>query len=58
MGLITYFKDTLAETKHINWPTFKQAVVFTVLIILISAFVALLLGGFDLLFTKLIERFI
>jgi preprotein translocase SecE subunit len=58
MGIITYFKDTAGEMKHINWPTFKQALVFTVLIILISLFVAALLGFFDWSFTSLIERFI
>jgi preprotein translocase subunit SecE len=52
MSLISYFKGTAAEVKHISWPTKKEAVIYTVLIILISAFVAAYLGVFDAIFTR------
>jgi len=55
MSLISYFKGTAAEVKHISWPTTKQAGIYTILIILISAFVAAYLGVFDAMFTKIID---
>lgn len=55
MSLISYLKGTAAETKHISWPTTKQAVVYTLLIIIISVFVAAYLGVFDKLFTSVIN---
>lgn len=51
MGLIQYIKDTQGELSHVAWPTRVQTIVFTVLVILLSAFVSLYLGFFDYLFT-------
>lgn len=55
MSLISYFKGVAAETKHISWPTLKQATTYTILVILISAFVAAYLGVFDSIFTDIIK---
>lgn len=41
--------------KHVKWPTSTQALVYTVLVIAISAVVALLLSGFDYIFTNILE---
>ncbi len=51
MGLIQYIKDTQGELNHVAWPTRVQTIIFTVLVILLSAFVSLYLGVFDYLFT-------
>ena len=53
-----YLKDTAAEMKHVKWPTTTQAAAYTVLVIAISAVVALMLSGFDYLFTSLLEAVI
>jgi preprotein translocase subunit SecE len=50
-----YFRDTAAEMKHVSWPTQTQTMVYTALIIGVSAFVALFLGAFDYLFTRLLN---
>jgi len=42
-----YLKETKTELKHVSWPTQAQTTTFTVLVILISLFVAFLLGFFD-----------
>lgn len=44
--------------KHVSWPTRRQAMAFTAIVIAISVFVALLLGLFDYIFTLGIEKFI
>ena len=50
-----YLRDTAAEMKHVTWPTQMQALTYTVLVIGVSTFVALFLGGFDYLFTQLLN---
>lgn len=56
--LINYLKDTKAEMKHVSWPTRKQALSYTVLVIILSVFVSMYLGFFDWVFTRLIDLFI
>ena len=53
-----YLRDTAAEMKHVSWPTQTQTIVYTVLVIAISAVVALFLGAFDYLFTQLLDLII
>ncbi len=53
--LIEYLKAVRAELTHVSWPSRTQAVGYTVLVIGISVSVAFLLGGFDFVFTNLIE---
>jgi preprotein translocase subunit SecE len=55
---INYLKDTRAEMKHVSWPTQRQAIVFTVLVIAFSIIVSLILGLADFLFTKGLDWFI
>ena len=50
--LVQYVKDTQGELKHVSWPTQKQTVIFTVLVILISLIIAGYLGVLDFLFTS------
>ena len=55
MSLIQYIKDVRGEMRHVSWPTRKQAVIYTVLVIAISVAVALYLGALDLLFSRGLE---
>ena len=50
-----YFRDTIAEMKHVSWPTQKQAFTFTILVIVVSALVALFVGAFDYIFTGILN---
>jgi len=58
MRFINYIKDTRGELKHVSWPTHRQTIAFTALVILISLFTSLFLGFFDFVFTFLLETFI
>jgi len=58
MRLFNYIKETKNEMKHVSWPTRRQAVAFTLIVIAISIFVALFLGLFDYIFTLLLKKFI
>lgn len=55
MKLLTYFKETRAEFKHVAWPTRKQAILYTVVVIAISLITAAYLGAFDYVFTTLLK---
>ncbi len=44
--------------KHVSWPTRRQAIAFTLIVILISVVVAALLGFFDYIFSLGLEKFI
>jgi preprotein translocase SecE subunit len=51
MSITSYLKDTKAELKHITWPTTQEVIWYTIAVILISGFVAYLLGFFDSIFS-------
>jgi preprotein translocase subunit SecE len=42
----------------VNWPTQKELVRYTVLVVVISLAVAIFLGALDTLFSYLVERFL
>ena len=56
-NFINYLKDTQGELKHVSWPTQRQTVIFTALVILISILMALYLGLLDFVFTSLLDQF-
>lgn len=60
-NLSNYFKATMAEMKQVSWPSQKQALLYTVLVITISVLVSLFLGAFDFIFSQgvdvIIHRF-
>lgn len=51
MKVVDYLKETRAEMKHVNWPTRKQAIVYTTVVIAISVGFAAFLGLLDYLFS-------
>jgi len=58
MKLVDYIKDTKSELKHVSWPTRKQAITFTIIVVLISIVVAIYLGALDALFTFLLSKIV
>jgi preprotein translocase SecE subunit len=55
MGLIQYIKETQVELKHVSWPTRNQAIVFTIVVILVSVGTALFLGFLDFLLKNALQ---
>ncbi len=47
MNIVEYIKETRSEMAHVSWPTRRQAVIYTVVVIVISLVTGLLLGLFD-----------
>jgi len=54
--IINYFKAAMVEIKKVTWPTKKETLQYTVLVILISLGVAAFLGGLDYLFNQAIQK--
>ena len=58
MWLITYLREVRAELSHISWPTPRQAITYTILVIAISIVIAVYVGGLDFGFSRLLEVFV
>ncbi|MEK7480704.1 MAG: preprotein translocase subunit SecE [Patescibacteria group bacterium] len=56
--VISYIKESREEMKRVNWPTRRQTVVSTGVVIGISVGVAAFLGSLDLAFQSLLRLFI
>ncbi len=56
--VIKYIRATIAELRQVAWPTQKQAMMYTILVVIISAIVALYVGAFDYLFSQGINQLI
>ena len=54
MKITNYLRDVRGEMKHVSWPTRRQTITFTILVIGISATVAAYLGILDFVFTRLL----
>ncbi len=52
MSFIQYLKDTKQEMAHTNWPSKKQVVNYTLLVVVVSVVVALFLTFSDILFGR------
>lgn len=57
-SLVVYLKNVRAEMTHVVWPDRNQAIRHTILIILISAILALIITGLDRVFTSVVARLI
>ena len=58
MSILNYLQETRAELAHVNWPTRRQTVAFTAVVIGLSVIVGILLGGFDFIYTSIIKSII
>lgn len=58
MSIITYLKETKSELSHVNWPSRRQSIAFTIVVIIVSVITAFLLGFFDFVFSRILNLFI
>jgi len=55
---VNYIKDTRGEMQHVEWPSRKQAMALTAVVIAVSLATAAFLGFFDYLFSLILQKFI
>jgi len=58
MSIASYIKDTRGELKHVTWPSKKQVIAFTAIVIVLSLLLAFFLGLFDYIFSLIIQKFV
>jgi preprotein translocase subunit SecE len=58
MGFFSYFRETKTEMKHVTWPTRKQVISFTMIVIILSLITAAFLGFFDYIFANAIKQLV
>ena len=54
-GLKGYLKGVEAELKKVVWPTRKELINYTIVVFLVTIFIALLIYVFDAIFAQLIN---
>jgi preprotein translocase subunit SecE len=57
-NIVPFLKDVRAELKRVDWPSKKDTIKYTLVVIGASLTVAFFLGGLDFLFTFLINKFV
>ncbi|HEY4503615.1 MAG TPA: preprotein translocase subunit SecE [Candidatus Paceibacterota bacterium] len=54
MKITEYIKETRSEMNHVSWPTRKQAISYSIIVIAVSIATALFLAFFDYIFSRLL----
>lgn len=50
-----YYRETVGELRKVNWPTTKEALRLTKIVLIVLAVMSAILGALDLAFSKIIE---
>jgi preprotein translocase subunit SecE len=58
MKITSFLKEVGLEMRKVNWPTKKDTLKNTIIVILISIVVAIFLGGFDVIVREVIRRIV
>mgnify|MGYP001586836724 CR=1 FL=1 len=56
--LSVFLKEVRLEMKKVNWPSRKETVRYTLIIVGVSLVIAAFLGGLDFVFSLLLNKFI
>jgi preprotein translocase SecE subunit len=58
MKLVTYVKDSISELKMVTWPTKKQAIAYTIIVVVMSFGMAILFAVLDKFFSFGLDKLI
>jgi len=53
-----FIKETQEELRRTNWPSKEETIRYTWVVVALSAFLTVVLGGLDYFFTYLVSRFL
>lgn len=56
--LILFLKESRIELKKVTWPTREEIIRYTMTVVIISAAVAIFLGGLDFVFQWILNIFV
>ena len=57
-NITNFLKEVRVELSKVSWPTRKQTVFYTIVVIGLSLFFAVILGLLDLLYEFLVNKFL
>jgi preprotein translocase subunit SecE len=55
---ISFIRESYEELKKVSWPSRKQTINYTLVVIGVSVAVAVFLGVLDMIFSSIVERII
>ena len=55
---LQFLREVRVETKKVTWPTRKETLASTVVVLVTTFIIAFFLGGVDLLLSRLVEMFL
>ena len=55
---VQFLREVRVETKKVTWPTRKETLASTVVVLVTTFIIAFFLGGVDLFLSKLVEMFL
>lgn len=58
MNLITYVRESVHELKKVSWPTKKQAIAYTIVVVAMSVGMAVLFAILDKVFSFGLDKLI
>lgn len=56
--LFAYITDSRAELLRVTWPTRRQAIRLSLIVIVFSIVLSLIIGGLDYIFSQIIQKLI
>jgi len=56
--ITTFLKEVRLEMKKVNWPSRRETIQYTLIVIGVSVVVAIYLGGLDFIFSFLLNKLI
>jgi len=57
-AIVRYFRETYFELKKVSWPSRREAVNLTVIVILVTTFLAIVLGIIDWIYSLIFGLFL
>lgn len=57
-AIVRYFRETWYELKKVSWPTRSEAINLTVIVILVTSFLAIVLSLMDWVFSVIFGLFL
>lgn len=58
MPLLEFIRSVGVELASVKWPNRQETLKLTLMVIIVSAFVGIYIGGLDIIFTSLIQGLI
>jgi preprotein translocase subunit SecE len=49
-----YFRETVGELRKVSWPTRKEAINLTIVVLIVTIFMSTILGFLDFIFSRFI----